>query len=57
MPLVRFISPTDPKWRSTLRAMAEELVDDSLVYRYRQGTGAADGLHGEEGVVSTGGSN
>jgi GH15 family glucan-1,4-alpha-glucosidase len=52
MPLVRFISPTDPKWRSTLRAMEEELVDDSLVYRYRQGTGAADGLHGEEGTFT-----
>jgi GH15 family glucan-1,4-alpha-glucosidase len=52
MPLVRFISPTDPKWRSTLRAMEEELVDDSLVYRYQQGTGAADGLHGEEGTFT-----
>jgi GH15 family glucan-1,4-alpha-glucosidase len=52
MPLVRFISPTDPKWRSTLRAMEEELVDDSLVFRYRQGTGATDGLHGEEGTFT-----
>jgi GH15 family glucan-1,4-alpha-glucosidase len=40
MPLVRFISPIDPKWRSTLRAMEEELVDDSLVYRYRRRPGA-----------------
>jgi GH15 family glucan-1,4-alpha-glucosidase len=52
MPLVRFISPTDPKWRSTLRAMEEELVDDSLVYRYRPSSGAADGLHGEEGTFT-----
>jgi GH15 family glucan-1,4-alpha-glucosidase len=52
MPLVRFISPTDPKWRSTLRAMEEELVDDSLVYRYRTSSGAADGLHGEEGTFT-----
>ena len=34
MPLVGFISPTDPMWQSTLRAMDEELVSDSLVYRY-----------------------
>jgi GH15 family glucan-1,4-alpha-glucosidase len=32
--------------------MEEELVDDSLVFRYRQGTGAADGLHGEEGTFT-----
>src|SRR5262249_40246495 len=34
MPLVGFIAPTDPMWRSTLRAMDQELVSDSLVYRY-----------------------
>ena len=52
MPLVRFISPTDPKWRSTLRAIEEELVDDSLVYRYRQNAGATDGLLGGEGTFN-----
>ena len=31
MPLVRFISPIDPRWLSTLRAIEETLVDDSLV--------------------------
>ena len=36
MPMVRFISPTDPRWLGTLRAMTEDLVEDSLVYRYRQ---------------------
>src|SRR5678815_5631737 len=35
MPLVRFISPTDPRWVSPLRAIERELVSDSLVYRYR----------------------
>src|SRR5437867_981996 len=30
MPLVRFISPTDPRWISTLRALEHELVSDSL---------------------------
>ena len=44
-PLVRFISPTDPRWLSTLRAIEQGLVDDSLVYRYR----TEDGLTGTEG--------
>ena len=35
MPLVRFIGPKDPRWMSTLRAIHQDLVDDSLVYRYR----------------------
>ena len=34
MPLVRFISATDPRWLSTLRAIDRGLVADSLVYRY-----------------------
>lgn len=51
MPLVRFISPTDPRWLSTLRAIEEDLVDDSMVYRYRTGGPAApDGLLGIEGT-------
>jgi GH15 family glucan-1,4-alpha-glucosidase len=45
-PLVRFISPTDPRWLSTLRAIEQGLVDDSLVYRYR----TDDGLTGTEGT-------
>lgn len=52
MPLVRFVSPTDPRWRSTLAAITADLVDDSLVRRYRQSDGAADGLAGEEGTFS-----
>jgi pentatricopeptide repeat protein len=35
MPLVNFISPTDPLMTSTLDAIREELVSDSLVYRYQ----------------------
>jgi GH15 family glucan-1,4-alpha-glucosidase len=50
MPLVKFISPTDPKWLSTLRAIENELVDDSLVYRYCIGSAAHDGFHGKEGT-------
>lgn len=52
MPLVRFISPTDPRWLSTLRAVEEELVTDSLVYRYREGEENLDGLKGREGTFS-----
>ena len=52
MPLVRFVSPTDPRWVSTLRAIERELVSDSLVYRYRLAGGFSDGLTGEEGTFS-----
>lgn len=52
MPMVKFISPTDPCWLSTLKAIEEELVEDSLVYRYRIGEAAVDGLQGEEGTFS-----
>jgi GH15 family glucan-1,4-alpha-glucosidase len=52
MPLVRFISPTDPRWLSTLRAIEQDLVEDALVYRYRPGSGADDGLAGKEGTFS-----
>jgi GH15 family glucan-1,4-alpha-glucosidase len=45
MPLVRFISATDPKWLATLDAIARELADDSLVMRYKW----QDGLGGKEG--------
>jgi GH15 family glucan-1,4-alpha-glucosidase len=34
MPLVGFISPTDPRCTSTLDAITRELVADSLVHRY-----------------------
>jgi GH15 family glucan-1,4-alpha-glucosidase len=52
MPLVRFIGWTDPRWLSTLDAIGRELVEDSLVYRYRTDRAAADGLEGEEGTFS-----
>lgn len=34
MPLVRFISPKDPLWLSTLKRVEQELVVDALVYRF-----------------------
>jgi GH15 family glucan-1,4-alpha-glucosidase len=51
MPLVKFISPTDPKWLSTLDALTASLVSDSLVYRYDPHT-SPDGVRGEEGTFS-----
>lgn len=52
MPLVRFISPTDPRWLKHLEAVERTLVFDSLVYRYNVGESAPDGLIGEEGTFS-----
>ncbi|MBL7500641.1 glycoside hydrolase family 15 protein [Frankia sp. CNm7] len=51
MPLAKFVSPTDPKWLSTLDALGEELVSDSLVYRYDPAV-SPDGVRGEEGTFS-----
>ncbi|MFJ2164822.1 glycoside hydrolase family 15 protein [Streptomyces griseofuscus] len=51
MPLAKFIAPTDPKWLSTLDALTEELVSDSLVYRYDPLV-SPDGLRGDEGTFS-----
>jgi GH15 family glucan-1,4-alpha-glucosidase len=51
MPLAKFISPTDPKWLSTLDALTEDLVSDSLVYRYDP-QASPDSLEGEEGTFS-----
>ena len=51
MPLVGYIAPQDPRWQSTLRAMEDELVSDSLVYRYDP-SASPDGLRGAEGTFS-----
>ena len=52
MPLVKFISPCDPRWCSTLGAIEKSLVEDSLVFRYRPAKAAPDGLPGREGTFS-----
>ena len=52
MPLVKIISPNDPRWLSTMAAIKEDLVDDSLVYRYNLEDAASDGLTGEEGTFT-----
>lgn len=51
MPLVQFISPTDPRWRSHLREVERMLVEDATVYRYPPGR-RDDGLPGPEGSFS-----
>jgi GH15 family glucan-1,4-alpha-glucosidase len=52
MPLLRFVSPTDPRWLSTLRAVEKDLVEDSLVRRYVVRGGETDGLHDFEGTFT-----
>jgi GH15 family glucan-1,4-alpha-glucosidase len=51
MPSVGFIDGRDPLWTSTLAAMDDELVTDSLVYRYDPDA-SPDGLRGSEGTFS-----
>lgn len=51
IPRVGFLSPTDPAWLSTLDAMDQELVSDSLVYRYNP-EASPDGLRGSEGTFN-----
>ncbi|EGX58605.1 glycoside hydrolase 15-like protein [Streptomyces zinciresistens K42] len=51
MSTVGFLTPDDPMWTSTLTAMEQELVSDSLVYRYDPGA-SPDGLRGAEGTFS-----
>jgi GH15 family glucan-1,4-alpha-glucosidase len=46
MPMLRFISPTDPRWLSTLSRIETCLSEDGLVFRYPRGS---DALEGEEG--------
>lgn len=56
MPLVFFLSPTDPRMLSTLNAILESpdkggLASDSLVYRYNPNH-ISDGLQGGEGTFN-----
>ena len=44
---MRIVSPVDTRWLSTMRALGKDLLDDSLVYRYR----APDGFTGKEGTL------
>jgi GH15 family glucan-1,4-alpha-glucosidase len=48
MPMMRFISPVDPMWLSTMRAIEKRLIEDTLVRRYEVNT-QVDGLPGTDG--------
>lgn len=52
MPLVFFVSPTDPRMQSTIEQIRSSLVSGALVFRYRQEEAAPDGLPGEEGTFT-----
>jgi GH15 family glucan-1,4-alpha-glucosidase len=49
MPLMRFISPVDPMWNATMRAIESRLVEDTLVHRYEAERTQVDGMPGGEG--------
>ena len=51
MPLVRFLPADDPRIRSTVLAIADELSEDGLVLRYRPEE-TDDGLAGVEGTFT-----
>nr|WP_272917513.1 glycoside hydrolase family 15 protein [Nocardioides flavescens] len=51
MPLVKFVAPNDPRFVSTLAAIEDRLVSDSLVFRYDVES-SSDGLDGSEGTFS-----
>jgi pentatricopeptide repeat protein len=53
MPLVKFISPTDPYWLSTMQAIKDRLLTDCLVMRYDNTKSPVDGLQGDEGSFTT----
>lgn len=46
MPLVRFVTGTDPRWLATLAAIETQLIDDGLVFR------TPAGRRGEEGAFA-----
>ncbi len=48
MPLVFFISPTDPRMLSTIDAVLNDLTQDGMVQRYDVTEAASDGLAGQE---------
>ena len=52
MPLVKFVSPTDPRMLGTIDLTRRCLVSDSLVSRYDPKHAAPDGLGTEEGAFS-----
>ncbi len=52
MPLIRFISPMDPMWLSSLEYIEKNLGNDCMVYRYSPSTSQLFGLKKGEGTFS-----
>jgi len=52
MPLRRFISPQEEKWKHTMQAIDDTLRTDVLLYRYKNQLNHVDGLKGVEGTFS-----
>lgn len=52
LPLVFFLSPTDPRMQSTIERIKASLASDALVFRYLPDEAAADGLSGQEGTFT-----
>jgi GH15 family glucan-1,4-alpha-glucosidase len=52
MPLVFFLSPTDPRMKTTLEHLQSHLVSDAMVFRYLPESAAPDGLPGQEGTFT-----
>ena len=51
MPLLKFLPPEDPRIRATVLAIADELMDEGLVLRYRVAE-TDDGCAGAEGTFT-----
>ncbi|MGE5814512.1 MAG: glycoside hydrolase family 15 protein, partial [Acidobacteriota bacterium] len=51
IPLVGFLPASDPRMRSTIRAIQNQLTANGLVYRYRVGD-AHDGVAGQEATFA-----
>jgi GH15 family glucan-1,4-alpha-glucosidase len=49
MPMMRFISPVDPMWLSTMKAIEKRLIEDTFVRRYEVERTHVDGLPGTDG--------
>lgn len=52
MPLVFFVSPSDPRMIQTLERIQDRLAMDSLVHRYSLNDNPVDGISGREGAFS-----
>jgi GH15 family glucan-1,4-alpha-glucosidase len=49
---LHFLSPTDPRWLSTLKAIEAQLVEEPFVYRYRPALVPQDEMTGTEGAFA-----